>query len=198
MIRDVSVLIFTMLVPKSHIFRTGMAPILPFFIITLIPVIWIKSNYLKQKLSSISLRKIILLISLSHTICVLINSFLMGLLAVVIFSILPNQPRYDCSKFTSLSVWLYYAVIPHPSALVFCGDFMHLWWRGLVDTILYMIPCFFLSYWGESLTMRLCLKRFKLDLTVIKNAVWQANIRSYTFILLFPIGLLIFEFFRHR
>ena len=117
----------------------------------------------------LGLRKIILLISLSHTICVLINSFLMGLLAVVIFKILPNQPPYDCEKFTSLSVWLYYAVIPHPSALVCYGDFIHLWWRGLVDAILYMIPCFFLSYWSESLTMWSCVKRFKIDLTVIKN-----------------------------
>jgi hypothetical protein len=197
-IRDIIVFIFPMLEAKGHIFWAGTVSILPFFIITLIPVIWIKSNYLKQKLSSISLRKISLLVSLSHTTCVLINSFLIGLLAVCIFKILPNQPPYDCEKFTSLSVWLYYAVIPHSSALVFCGDYMHLWWRGLVDAILYMIPCFFLSYWGELFATRAYLKLLNIDQRVMKNAVWQANILSYMFILLFLIGFFIFGLFSHH
>lgn len=54
-----------------------------------------------------------------------------------------------------------------------------------------MIPCFFVSYLIELQVNYGCIKS-KIDLDDLKQIVWNANLRSYAFLILFPIGAFLY------
>jgi hypothetical protein len=190
-IRDSILFVFPVLEAQGHSFMGAALSIIPYFIITLIPIIWIKSKYIKKILNESS--SIILLVSLSHIVSVIINVFLAGLFTVVIFKILPNQLPYD-DKFVLLSARLYYALTGSHFLLL---DIKYFWWQWPVNTVLYLIPCFCVSYWNDFLAIYIHMKKTNIDVKTIKHTAWHSNLRSYLLIGVLPVAYFFVQLLTH-
>lgn len=62
-----------------------------------------------------------------------------------------------------------------------------LYWMIPAAYVILMIPFFFVSYWIE-LQVNYGFIKSKIDLDDLKKIVCNANLRSYAFLMLFPIG----------
>ncbi|MBA4249644.1 MAG: hypothetical protein C0432_02610 [Candidatus Puniceispirillum sp.] len=154
-------------------------------IISLLFVILIESRYMQKseilKQHKIEKREIVQMVRFSNIISTLFGMPFVWFVLMKIQMVLPGGGHgHDWGN------WEYIYGVTVQAAWLIPFEQQLYWMIPVAYTVL-MVPCFLASYWIE-LHVNYGFVKSKIELKDLKKIVWNANLCSYAFLMLFPIG----------